>query len=71
MRTPKRERTEQGKHAANNACIEEETNSHLRRELSREREIEKPTKHSVGDEVADESDRCYSLKTLGVDGHDV
>src|SRR5687767_4999762 len=71
MRTPECERTEQGKHSANDACIEEETNSHLRRELSGECEVEKPTEHRVNDEVTDDGERSYSLNTLGVDGHGV
>jgi hypothetical protein len=69
MRTPEGERAEQGKHAANDSCIEEHADSHLCRELSGERDLEKPAKQRVGNEVADNRDGGYSLNPLSVDGH--
>lgn len=69
MRTPKCEGAKQRENAADNPGIKEQTNSHLRRQFSREREVEKPAKESVSHEVDDDRGCCYSLKTLCLGGH--
>ena len=71
MRTPKRDGAKKRSEPADGARIEKEPNSHPSGGLSGEREVEKPTKLGVSDEVADDDDGRYSLNTLGVDGHDV
>jgi len=69
MRTPEREGTEQCKHSAGDASIEEEPSSHLSRELARKGQVQKPAERGVANEVEDDRDRCHSLETLFADTH--
>src|SRR5215831_6105837 len=64
MRTPKQDGANQRGESADNSSVEEHPDSRLGRDLSRERRIKNPTKQIEDDEIADNRNGGYSLKTL-------